>query len=86
MKTIQNCFTFDLDEGVRPVEVELVGDNTAWGIGSDGRSSWMHGQFRLGKNLFMTVAEAATAAEAARVKKITSLRKQLNKLEALKFA
>lgn len=85
MKTIQDCFTFNLKDGVKAVKVEL-GDTYAWGVGPDGRSSWLNGQYRLGKDLFMTAPEAATAAEAARMKKIASLRKQLAKLEAMKFA
>lgn len=84
MKTIQDCFTFDLSKGIRPVKVELDGDR-AWGIGPDGRSSWTHGQYRLGKDLYMTAAEAATAAEASRLKKIASLRKQFASLEAMAF-
>jgi hypothetical protein len=52
----------------------------AWGIGSSlGRP------YTVGKNLFMTAEEAKVVAEAARVKKLASLRKQIAKLEAMKF-
>ena len=84
MKTIQDCFTFRLNDGVRTVKVEL-GDDYAWGVGPDGRSSWLHGQYKIGKDLFMSATEAAKAAEAARRKKVESLRKQLAKLEKMTF-
>lgn len=41
--------------------------------------------FTLGRDAHTTREEAAKAAEAARVKKIASVRKQLAKLEALSF-
>lgn len=44
---------------------------------------WNH--YRLGKNIHETEAEAKKAAESMRLKKIASLRKQIAKLEELKF-
>lgn len=41
--------------------------------------------FKLGRDAHATPEEAAQAAEAARVKKIASMRKQIAKLEKLTF-
>ncbi len=52
----------------------------------DGEESWLNGSYTIGRDLFMTEAEARQAGEAARLKKIQSLRKQLLKLERMSFA
>lgn len=50
-------------------------------INLDGRWS----SFRLGRDVHTTEAEAKKAAESMRLKKIASLKKQIAKLEELKF-
>lgn len=55
------------------------GDEYIYAVGYQG--TW----FRRGRDIHETKAEAIKAAEAMRIKKIASLRKQIAKLEALKF-
>lgn len=52
--------------------------------------AWVHGNFgdesfRVGSEAFCTKEEALKDADGKRIKKIESLKKQINKLENLKF-
>ena len=49
-------------------------------------STGPHGFYRIGKDAHHTIDEAKKAAEAMRVKKIASLKKQIKKLENLSFS
>jgi len=52
---------------------------------SHGYASFNYSHFRMGIDAHLTLSDAIDAAEKARIKKIASLRKQLVKLEALRF-
>jgi len=79
-------FIFDLSKCViRSVQFERQYTDVCWGINEDGRSSWTMGSYTLGKDLFLTAQDAKKAAEAARDRKIASLRKKLAKLESADF-
>lgn len=49
------------------------------------KSSWPWPSFKVGRDAHATLEEANAAAEAARVKKIKSLKKQIEALEKLQF-
>lgn len=72
---------YALSDGIK----ELTGEESVFN-----GSSWVdvdgwRGSFKLGRDIHDTREEALDVAEAARIKKIASLRKQIAKLEALKF-
>lgn len=71
---------YALSGGIKELEGEVLEFN--------GRQFVEYGRFNsyaLGTEIHETRAEAVMAAEAMRVKKIASLRKQIAKLEAMKF-
>lgn len=85
-------FVFSLTDGnVRQVEyVEMVSasgtSERAWGVDPvTHQANWMHGQYTVGKDLFLTAEEARAAALVARDKKIASLQKQMSKLQKMAF-
>lgn len=84
---IETGYVSDISEGVvRPVQFSRVRNDDAWGVEPEtGSVSWVHGNWTIGKNLFLNVEEAIADGEAKRVKKIASLTKQLAKLEKMKF-
>jgi hypothetical protein len=72
---------YALTDGVKEVEskcAESAGEKYISLVG------WWN-SFRMGREIWLTKAEAIAAAEAMRVKKIASLRKQIAKLEKLSF-
>ncbi|MFI4881761.1 MAG: hypothetical protein ACIAQU_04160 [Phycisphaerales bacterium JB064] len=69
---------YALTGGVEKVEARDAGDGFWFR-----RDNWC--SFRLGRDIHHTFAEAKADAEKRRQKKIASLRKQIEKLEGLKF-
>lgn len=86
-KPIKTGYISDISKGlVRPVQFSRIGDDSAWGVEPEtGHVTWVRGNWTIGKNLFLTVAEAISDGEAKRDQKIASLAKQLAKLEKMKF-
>lgn len=85
-KTFESGFVFSLSTGVlKRVQFERHDDGLAWGVGADGRATWLAGQFKIGKDLFVSVEDAVAAANEARAKKLDSLHKQISKLEKMVF-
>lgn len=71
------------DGTIKKVKYQEMGDQTAWGIGEDGRATWTAGRWTIGKDVFPTIEEARADAAAQLKKKLASLRKQLEKAEKL---
>lgn len=71
---------------VKPVQFVRDHGKSAVGINPEtGRISWIHGAWIIGKSIYLTPEEAIAAGEAAKDKRIASLRKQLARLEAATF-
>jgi hypothetical protein len=68
---------------IKKVAYQDMGDQSAWGIGNDGRASWTAGSWKVGKDIFLTIEEARADADAQLKKKLASLRKQLEAAEKL---
>lgn len=74
---------YALTDGIKSVEAPAKDDHggTGW-ICPVGYMTY----YKIGRDIHETHAGAVTAAEAARLKKIKSLKAQLKKMEALTFA
>lgn len=84
--TFETGYIFSVPRGkVEQIEFDRVGALSAWRV-KNGKASWLNGSHEVGTDLFLTRAEAVKAAEAARIKKLASLRKQIAKLEKTKFS
>lgn len=70
---------YALSDGIKVVEADDVSDGY---VRPDGYY-WI--SFKLGRDIHETEAAAKAAAESMRLKKIASLKKQIAKLEAMKF-
>jgi hypothetical protein len=73
---------YALTEGIKEVTARNYGDDGTY-VYPEGYTSWF--SFKLGRDVFESRADAVKAAEAMRIKKIASLRKQIAKLEKLSF-
>ena len=84
-KTIETGFIVSLPKGkVIPTKfVRGIGQQATGIDPNTGRDSWIYGNWSIGKDIFLTADEAIVAGEAARLKRIESLRKQLAKLESM---
>ena len=77
-------FVVNLPKGkIDAVRFTQVNDGSAR-VTMNGRWPWPV-YYAIGKKLFLTEEDARVAAEAARKKKIASLRKQIEKLEKMSF-
>ncbi len=85
---IEVGFTVNLPKGkvvATPfIRMDRTDQSTAFGFDPETkRASWTYGRWRIGVDIFLCADEAIAAAEAARIKRIASLRKQLDKLESM---
>ena len=74
-----------LSDGIEEVEVEQskhAESMVSWSTGNGSWTSYAHGE---GKNWHRTKESAVARAEIMRLRKITSHRNAINKLEKLKF-
>lgn len=71
---------YALSGGITEHEAEIRGDNAF-----PGAPFMSFTYFKMGRDAHLTREEAVAAAHAARKKKIASIKKQITKLEELKF-
>lgn len=74
---------YALSSGISEMETEILKSNFEGGRDYVKDGSWTF--FYIGKDAFLSKEDAIKKAEEMRKKKITSLRKQIEKLEKMKF-